>query len=159
MAGRPSNGTHHEDQSAAPHVVVMGRVTFEALAAISRRNDDDAARRLTELPKLVVSTTLREPLGWSNARVVASLEELRALKEGDGDPLRCIGSLSLVRSLLELGLLDRLRLVVFPQILGATGRERILAGLPDIDLELAGEEVLDGRLVVLDYRPAGLSAA
>jgi dihydrofolate reductase len=89
-----------EDQSAAPHVVVMGRVTFEALAAISRRNDDDAARRLTELPKLVVSTTLREPLGWSNARVVASLEELRALRE-----------------------------------------------------------VLDGRLVVLDYRPAGLSAA
>jgi hypothetical protein len=49
--------------------------------------------------------------------------------------------------------------VVFPQILGATGREPILAGVPDIALELAGEEVLDGRLVVLDYRPAGISAA
>jgi riboflavin biosynthesis pyrimidine reductase len=54
----------------------------------------------------------------------------------------------------EAGLMDRLRLVVFPQILGETGREPIFAGLPDIDLELAGTNVLDGRLVTLEYRPA-----
>ncbi len=51
-------------------------------------------------------------------------------------------------------MVDRLRLVVFPQILGATGREPIFAGLPDVDLELVETDVLDGRLVTLEYRPA-----
>ena len=54
----------------------------------------------------------------------------------------------------EAGLMDRLRLVVFPQILGETGREPIFAGLPDIGLELVGTDVLDGRLVALEYRLA-----
>jgi riboflavin biosynthesis pyrimidine reductase len=55
---------------------------------------------------------------------------------------------------MEAGMVDRLRLVVFPQILGATGREPIFAGLPDVDLELVETDVLDGRLVTLEYRPA-----
>jgi riboflavin biosynthesis pyrimidine reductase len=59
-----------------------------------------------------------------------------------------------VKALMEAGLVDRLRLVVFPQILGETGRGPIFAGLPDIDLELVGTDVLDGRLVALKYRPA-----
>jgi hypothetical protein len=54
----------------------------------------------------------------------------------------------------EAGLMDRLRLVVFPQILGETGREPLFAGLPDIGLELVETDVLDGRLVALEYRPA-----
>jgi len=82
------------------------------------------------------------------------VEEVRSLKARTGDPLRTIGSLSVVKALLEAGLVDRLRLVVFPQILGETGREPIFAGLPDTDLELAGTNVLDGRLVTLEYRPA-----
>ena len=52
------------------------------------------------------------------------------------------------------GLVDRLRLMVFPQILGNTEREPIFEGLRDIDLELAGTDVLDGRLVMIEYRPA-----
>jgi riboflavin biosynthesis pyrimidine reductase len=59
-----------------------------------------------------------------------------------------------VKALLEAGLVDPLRLVVFPQILGETGREPIFAGLPDVDLELIETNVLDGRLVTLEYRPA-----
>ncbi len=82
------------------------------------------------------------------------VEEVRSLKAQSGDPLRTIGSLSVVKSLLEAGLVDRLRLVVFPQILGETGREPIFAGLPDVDLELIETNVLDGRLVTLEYRPA-----
>jgi hypothetical protein len=45
-------------------------------------------------------------------------------------------------------------LVVFPQILGDTGREPLFAGLPDVNLELPGTDVLDGRLVTLEYRSA-----
>ena len=60
----------------------------------------------------------------------------------------------MVKALLEAGLVDPLRLVVFSQILGETGRETIFAGLPDVDLELIETNVLDGRLVTLEYRPA-----
>jgi dihydrofolate reductase len=80
------------------------------------------------------------------------VEEVRSLKARTGDPLRTIGSLSVVKALLEAGLVDRL--MVFPQILGETGREPIFAGLPDVDLELVETGVLDGRLVALEYRPA-----
>jgi dihydrofolate reductase len=65
--------------------------------------------------------------------------------------LRVIGSLSLVRSLFRLGQVDRLRLMVFRQVLGESGQERILQGLPDVNLRLASTEVLDERLVLLDY--------
>ena len=64
-----------------------------------------------------------------------------------------IGSVSLLHSLMEQGLVDVYRLIVFPQILGATGEVPIHAGLPDLDLELTDTRVLDGRLVVLDYAP------
>ena len=49
--------------------------------------------------------------------------------------------------------------MVFPQILGNSGREPIFEGLPDIDLKLAGTDVLDGRLVALEYRPANANPA
>ena len=60
----------------------------------------------------------------------------------------------MVKALLEAGLVDPLLLVVFPQILCETGREPIFAGLPDVDRELIETNVLDGRLVTLEYRPA-----
>lgn len=109
-----------------------------------------------ELPKVVFSGTLEKPLEWSNSRLVKGdlVEEVRSLKAEGGDPLRTIGSISVVNSLLRAGLVDRLRLVMFPQILGETGREWIFDGLPDIDLELVGTDVQDGRLIVLEYRPA-----
>jgi len=59
-----------------------------------------------------------------------------------------------VKGLLEVRMVDRLRLTVFPLILGSTGWEPVFAGLPDIHLELVDTEVLDARLVTLEYRPA-----
>jgi riboflavin biosynthesis pyrimidine reductase len=64
-----------------------------------------------------------------------------------------------VKALMGAGLVDRLRLVVFPQILGETGREWIFDGLPDVNLELIETDVLDGRLVALEYRPANADPA
>lgn len=75
------------------------------------------------------------------------------MKRESGDPMRVIGSLSLVHSLLRLDLVDRLRIMVFPQILGKTGREPILTNLPDINLRLKATQVLDDRLVLLEYVP------
>jgi dihydrofolate reductase len=130
------------DELARPQVLVMGRGTYEMLAPMPRDGG-----RMDTVPKLVVSRTLTGPLDW-NARATPDLAAERG-----GDPLRVIGSLTLVRSLLAGGLVDRLRLLVFPQVLGATGREPVFAGLPDLHLDLVTTQVLDSRLVLLDYRP------
>ena len=145
-----------DDNLAVPQVLLMGRVTYEAMSAIVRDQPAEDRDRMNELPKVVFSGTLREPLEWNNSRLAKAdiAEEVRSLKADTDERLRTIGSLSVVRTLLKAGMVDRLRLVVFPQILGETGREPIFAGLPDVDLELVGTDVLDDRLVVLEYRPA-----
>ena len=141
---------------AMPQVLLMGRVPYEALSAIAQNHPVEGPDRMSELPKVVVSRTLREPLAWDNSRVanVDLFEEVRRLKAESDAPLRTIGSLSVVKCLLEARMVDRLRLTVFPLILGSTGREPVFAGLPDIHLELVDTEVLDARLVTLEYRPA-----
>ena len=141
---------------ATPQVLLTRRVTYEALSAIAQNHPVEGADRMSELPKVVFSRTLREPLAWDNSRLAKAdlVEEVRRLKAESDAPLRTIGSLSVVKGLLEARLVDRLRLTVFPLILGSTGREPVFAGLPDIHLELVDAEVLDARLVTLEYRPA-----
>ncbi|MBV8413786.1 MAG: dihydrofolate reductase family protein [Verrucomicrobia bacterium] len=69
-----------------------------------------------------ILSTLEEPLAWNTRLVRASVaDEIRALKQQTGDPLRSIGSVSLVKSMIQLGLVDRLRLMVFPLIFGTAG--------------------------------------
>jgi dihydrofolate reductase len=142
-------------QLATPHVILMGANTYRALAEIAGTAGDPSSTRMDELPKLVFSSSLQPPLSWVNTTLVREdlATAVPALKAQPGDPLRVIGSLSLVRSLLGLGLADRLRLMLFPQILGETGELPILQGSPDINLRLAATEVLDGRLVLLEYAP------
>ncbi|GGO16952.1 dihydrofolate reductase family protein [Microbispora bryophytorum] len=137
-----------------PQLMLMGRVTYEALAAIS--STDEASTRMNDLPKAVFSNTLREPLAWKNTRLVRGdlAERITALKQESDVPLRSIGSLTLVRSLMELGLVDRFRVMVFPLTLGGDGREPAYAGYPRTGLELTGTRVLDSRVVLLEYRPA-----
>jgi dihydrofolate reductase len=67
--------------------------------------------------------------------------------------MRTIGSLSLCRSLLNAGLVDRFRVVVFPVITGRSGRERIYDGYPDVALDMIGSRTFDGRIQLLEYVP------
>lgn len=80
------------------------------------------------------------------------------MKETSEQPLSTIGSLSLARSLLEAGLVDRFRVVVFPVITGKTGQERIYDGYPDVALDLTESRTFDGGIQLLDYRPRLLDA-
>src|ERR671910_2107191 len=141
---------------AMPQVLLMGRVTYEVLLAIAQNHPVEGPDRMSELPKVVFSRTLREPLAWDNSRVAKAdlVEEVRRLKAENDAPLRTIGSLSVVKGLLEARMVDRLRPTVFPLILGSMGREPVLAGVSDIHLELVDTEVLDARLLTLEYRPA-----
>src|SRR5215469_7112397 len=128
-----------------PQLPVMGRVTFQALAEFSASGTDESRVRMTNLPKLVFSSTLEEPLPWKNSRVVKAVaqEEMKTLKQQLGEPLRSIGSISLVKSFMKAGLVDRLRLI----ILGRAGREPIYAGHERKGLQLIDTKVLDSRLV------------
>ena len=138
-----------------PHLDLMGRVTYEALAAVAT-SGDAAGDPMTAQPKAVVSGTLREPLAWPNTRLISgdASAAIRRLKQDSEVPLRTVGSLTLVRSLIGLNLVDRLRLAVFPLVLGPDGREPWFAGYPRAALDLAASTVLDGRIVLLEYRPA-----
>lgn len=144
------------DQLDQPQLIVMGRVTYEAMAEFSSSATDEVSTRMNELPKVVFSNTLQEPLAWGNTRLVRGdvAEQVRALKQQSADPLRSIGSITLVKSLLHLGLVDRLRITIFPLLLGDAGREPIYPGYPQASLELIGTKVLDSRLVMIEYRPA-----
>lgn len=137
-----------------PQVIVLGRVTYEALASFSSEGSDQGSRQLTESPKVVFSSTLSEPLEWANTRLIAgdAHAALPSLKRDSDVPLRTIGSLSLVSNLAGAGLVDRLRLLVFPLTCGSTGREHIFR---DGQLErwtLDHTQVLDERVVLLEYR-------
>ena len=137
------------------HTVLMGATTYRLMSGFAATIDNDSVNELTEMSKVVVSSTLDEPLAWPNTRLVRGdpVEAVRSMKAEDGPGLRTIGSLMLCRTLLEAGLVDRFRVVVFPVITGRTGRERIYDGYPDIRLDMIGSRIFDGRLQLVEYVP------
>ena len=87
-----------------------------------------------------------------------TVKAVRAMKEGGLGLMSTIGSISLCRSLLRAGLVDRFRVVMFPVITGTTGEERIYDGYPDVALEMIDNRTFDGRIQLVEYRPASSSA-
>lgn len=143
-----------DEQLAEDHVMLMGATTYRQLAEFEA-NGDGASPRMAELAKVVFSKTLKPPLTWLNTTIIAepvatAVPLLKATN--DNRPMRTIGSPSLVRSLFRLGLVDRLRVMVFPTIHGASGEGPVFAELPDSRLSLIGSSVIDDRFVLLDYR-------
>jgi dihydrofolate reductase len=110
---------------------------------------------MSALPKVGVFKHPTRAACLENTSLIkgAVADEVKALKQQKGDPLRCIGSIRLVKSLVKLGLVDRFRLMVFPLMLGENGKEPIDADYPRLPLELVHTAVLDSRLLLLDYRP------
>ncbi len=103
----------------------------------------------------MLSTTLHGPFDWPDATVVSgdAAEVVAALEEESPVPLRSHGSLSLNRSLLAAGLVDRVQVTVFPVLTGRTGVEPVFAGADDVDLELLGSTTFDGGIQELVHRP------
>ena len=101
------------------------------------------------------AASLEEPLTWANTTLVRgeAVEAVRAMKDDGSGLLSTIGSISLCRSLLRGGLVDRFRVVMFPVITGATGAERIYDGYPDVALEMIDNRTFDGRIQLVEYRP------
>lgn len=110
---------------------------------------------LADVSKIVFSTTLSEPLSWPNTQLVARdpVEAVREMKAEGSRSMRTIGSLTLCRSLLDAGLVERFRVVVFPVITGSSGRERIYDGYPDVALDMISSRTFDGRIQLLEFVP------
>lgn len=143
-----------------PQRMVFGATTFRENAEILLRssdphNQDEWNRRTLSMPATVISSTLHDTLGWPNATVVTgdAAEIVARLKEESDVPLRSQASLSLNRSLMAAGLVDRIELTIFPVISGRTGTSPVLAGAGDFDLELLESRTFDGRSQLLVYRP------
>jgi len=148
-----------EEDEAQEHATLMGATTYRLMSGFAAEMPDDPGlAALTALPKVVFSSTLEAPLSWANTELVErdAVEVVQEMKRRDSRSLRTVGSLSLCRSLLEGGLVDRFRVVVFPVITGSTGKDRIFDRYPDIALELVDSRMFDGRLQLLEYVPTVL---
>jgi dihydrofolate reductase len=145
----------------APQRMVFGANTYRdfvrLLGSITEEPTvgDPWVARMRSLPATVVSTTLEPPLDWPDATVVSgdAVDVVARLKEESDVPLRSHGSLSLNRTLMAAGLVDRVQVTIFPVITGQTGDQPIFAGAADFDLELIETRTLDGRTQELIYRP------
>ena len=145
--------------NGSEYTALMGATTYRVMSGYATdMPDDPGLAGLTARPKVVFSSTLEGPLSWANTELIEAdaVETVQDMKRRDSRPLRTIGSLSLCRSLIEARLVDRLRVVVFPVITGATGKDRIFDGYPDIALELVDSRMFDGRLQLLEYVPTVL---
>ncbi|MBO0855311.1 MAG: dihydrofolate reductase family protein [Nocardia sp.] len=145
-------------QPEGEYTVLMGAVTYRLMSGFAEAGEEGTGQ-LADLPKIVFSNTLSEPLSWPNSRLVTgdAVEAVREMKSQGSQSMRTIGSLTLCRALLRAGLVDRFRVVVFPVITGKTGKERIYDGYPDVALEMIGSSTFDGRTQLLEYVPTLLT--
>jgi dihydrofolate reductase len=137
--------------------LLLGRTTYEGFAKAWPTMKDDAgfADKMNSMPKYVVSSTLTDP-AWANTTVV-SVDALAGLKEQDGGDILVNGSAQLCHTLLERGLVDEWRLMVFPIVLGSG--KRLFGESPDASgLELVSCTQLASGSLYLTYRAATVPA-
>jgi dihydrofolate reductase len=146
------------DRPEADYTVLMGANTYRLMSGLAAEGEP-GTDALAGLSKVVFSTTLQEPLAWPNTRLVSqdAVEVVREMKDEGANHLTTMGSLTLCRSLLTAGLVDRFRVVVFPVITGSTGSDRIYDGYPDVGLDMISSRTFDGRIQLLEYVPRVLA--
>ena len=146
------------EQPEADYTILMGATTYRVMSGFAAQGEP-GTDALANMVKVVFSTTLREPLSWANSRLVAQdpVEAVREMKQESSMSMRTVGSLTLCRSLLMAGLVDRFRVVVFPVITGSSGRERIYDEYPDVALDMISSRTFDGRIQLLEYVPTTLA--
>ena len=149
-------GLYSEEQRT-----VFGANTYRLFARFLATEPEDSpvrdpwVTRMVNLPAVILSSTLEEPLDWPDATLASgdAVDVVARLKEESDVPLRSHGSLSLNRALMAAGLVDYVQVTIFPVITGQTGDEPIFEGAADFDLELIETRTLDGRTQELIYRP------
>jgi dihydrofolate reductase len=135
---------------------LLGRVTYEGFAAAWPRMDDEAgfAAKMNEMQKYVVSSTL-ERADWQNTTILSGdpADSVATLKEQVDGVILVAGSASLVKSLIESDLVDELRLMVFPVLLGQ-GKRLFPEGEAKHRLQLAETKTVGGGISLVRYERA-----
>jgi dihydrofolate reductase len=141
------------DLMGKPFDLVLGRKTYEIFAGYwPHHPDEPGAEPLNKATKNVASTTLRE-LDWENSQLIEGdvPEGVRALKEQDGPELQVHGSANLIQTLLEHGLVDEFRVMIFPLVLG-TGKRLFDGGTVPAGLDLTRSETSSTGVITATYR-------
>jgi dihydrofolate reductase len=143
---------------AAADAMLLGRVTYQEFASYwpyQNSADQPFTDYLNNTPKYVVSTTLERPLEWQNSMLIKGIvaEAIAKLKRQPGKDIGIVGSGTLVRSLLREDLLDELRFMVHPIVMGS-GERLFEDGGDQKALELVDSKTFGTGVLYLTYQPA-----
>ena len=144
------------DELMDAEIQLLGRITYEGFAAAWPSREGPFADKLNNDPKVVVSTTLTDP-SWQNTTVISDdvVEEIAKLKNETDGSILVSGSGTLVATLLEADLVDELRLMVFPTVLGR-GRRVFPDGIDRLKFTLAESRTVGAEGVQVQvYQRAG----
>jgi dihydrofolate reductase len=140
------------DEVLEAEAQLLGRRTYEGFAAAWPNYTDEVgfADKMNSMPKYVVSTTL-ESADWNNTTILRGLDDVAKTKDDVDGVMLVAGSAQLVQSLLERDLVDELRLMVFPVVLG-TGK-RLWGETSDKKVfELADTQTVGEGIAILTFR-------
>jgi dihydrofolate reductase len=146
------------DEALNADALLLGRKTYEGFAAAWPSRDGEFADKFNSMPKYVVSSTLKDP-DWTNSTVLDGdlAEEVSKLRQDVGGEIVVHGSAQLVQALIEHGLVDELRLMVFPVVLGAG--KRLFGETSDKRrLRLTDSKTVGDGVEILTYEPAATGA-
>ena len=146
------------DETFASEALLLGRVTYEGFAAAWPSREGEFADKFNTMPKYVVSSTLQEP-EWTNSTVLKgdAAEEVEKLRQEQSGDIVVHGSARLVQTLLEHDLVDELRLMVFPVVLGS-GKRLFGKTTGKKPLRLVDSKIVGDGVAILVYAPAGGTA-
>jgi len=140
------------EETMATEALLLGRVTYEGFAAAWPSREGEFADKFNAMPKYVVSSTLEDP-DWTNTTVLREVEDVEKLREQAGGDLVVHGSAQLVQELIERNLVDELRLMVFPVMLG-TGKRLFGETSGKKPLELVESKTVGDGVAILIFKPA-----
>ena len=142
------------DETLSSDALLLGRVTYEGFAAAWPSRDGEFADKFNTMPKYVVSSTLENP-EWNNSTVLKGdvTEEVGKLKQAHEVDIVVHGSARLVQTLLERDLVDELRLMVYPVVLGS-GKRLFGETSNKKPLRLADSKTVGDGVVILVFEPA-----
>jgi dihydrofolate reductase len=140
------------DETMASDALLLGRVTYEGFAEAWPSRSGEFADKFNNMPKYVVSSTLSDP-AWTNSTVLDgdvadAVKQVRDRHEGD---VVVHGSVQLVQALLEQGLVDELRLMVFPVVLGS-GKRLFGETTDKVPLRLVDSKTVGDGVAILVYQ-------
>jgi dihydrofolate reductase len=135
-----------------PDALLMGQKTYAGFAQVWPTRQGKDADRINSMPKYVASRSLKEPLHWNATLIKGDVaEEIRKLKQASGNSLLQYGVGELTHTMLEAGLVDEFRFLVFPFAFGAG--QRIFEQMGVTTLKLVDTKTFSSGVVALHYQP------